>query len=195
MIKRVFDIFFSLIGLIFFFPVLFVISIILRFFSDEPVFFMQKRVGKNGELFKLIKFRTMITDCNHQSTISLKGDPRVTKIGKVLRRFKLDEMPSLYNVLIGEMSFVGPRPDVSGYADMLVGEQRKILEIKPGITGPASLKYAKEEYLLSKQKNPKLFNDKVIYHDKIRINLEYYYNNNFWIDIKIIFATVIRIIS
>ena len=126
------------------------------------------------------------------STISVKGDIRITKIGAVLRRYKLDELPELWNVLVGDMSLVGPRPDVSGYADKLNGEDRKILKLRPGITGPASLKFANEEELLSKQGSPEKYNDEIIYPEKVRINLDYYYNHNLWIDIKIIFATIFR---
>jgi lipopolysaccharide/colanic/teichoic acid biosynthesis glycosyltransferase len=126
------------------------------------------------------------------SFISVKGDIRITKIGSFLRKYKLDELPELFNVVIGDMSLVGPRPDVSGYADRLVGPDREILKLRPGITGLASLKYSKEEEILSKKKNPKLYNDEVIYPDKIRLNLDYCMNQSIWLDIKIIFATIFR---
>ena len=126
------------------------------------------------------------------STISVKGDIRITKIGAVLRRYKLDELPELWNVLVGDMSLVGPRPDVAGYADKLEGEDRNILKLRPGITGLASLKFANEEAFLSKQYDPEKFNDEIIYPEKVRLNLDYYYNHNLWIDIKIIFATIFR---
>ena len=120
------------------------------------------------------------------------GDNRVTKVGVFLRRYKLDELPELINVLIGDMSFVGPRPDVPGYADKLVGDDKDILKLRPGITGLASLRYSNEEEILAKQENPKAYNDEVIYPDKVKINLEYYNNQSIWLDIKIIFATIFR---
>jgi lipopolysaccharide/colanic/teichoic acid biosynthesis glycosyltransferase len=127
------------------------------------------------------------------STISVKGDLRITKFGAFLRKYKIDELPELFNVLRGDMSIVGPRPDVSGYADKLEGEDVLILELRPGITGPASLKYANEEDTLALQEDPVKYNDDVIYPDKVKLNLDYYHNNNLWIDIKIIFATIFRI--
>ena len=115
-------------------------------------------------------------------------------LGRILREYKLDELPELLNVLFGHMSFVGPRPDVPGYADCLQGEERKILMLRPGITGPASLKYSNEEEILAQQDNPREYNDQVIYPDKVKINLQYYYRNNIIIDIKIIFATIFKIL-
>ncbi len=130
---------------------------------------------------------------NHSgSTISVKGENRITPLGEKLRRYKIDELPALWNVLVGDMSFVGPRPDVPGYADELKGEERLILKLKPGITGPASLKYSNEEEILAAQKNPIKYNDEVIFPDKVRINLNYYHNRNFLGDMKIIFATLFR---
>lgn len=124
-------------------------------------------------------------------TISVEGDSRITPLGKILRKTKLDELPELWNVLKGDMSFVGPRPDVPGYADKLDGEYRKILELRPGITGPASLKYRKEEQLLAMVKNPKQYNDEVIFPDKVRINLYYAHHPSFYTDLKIIFCTIL----
>ena len=135
----------------------------------------------------------MIINQQDTSNVSVKGDLRITKIGTFLRKYKLDELPELWNVLRGDMSLVGPRPDVSGYADKLKGEDRNILKLRPGITGPASLKFTNEEELLSKQGSPEKYNDEIIYPEKVRINLDYYYNHNLWIDIKIIFATTFRI--
>ncbi len=190
--KRIFDIIASSFGLFFLFPVFILLSIVIKLASEGTVFFIQERVGKDGEIFKMIKFRSMQMNQKSRSTISVKGDMRVTKVGSFLRRYKLDELPELWNVLVGDMSLVGPRPDVPGYADFLRGEDRNILKLKPGITGPASLKYANEEEILARQENPKEYNDKVIYPDKVRINLDYYYQSNLWIDIKIIFATIFR---
>lgn len=158
---------------------------------DGSVFFIQKRVGKNGKLFNLIKFRTMIAN-NKGSSISIAGESRITSFGAKLRKYKFDELPGLWNVFIGHMSFVGPRPDVPGYADKLSGEDRKILYLRPGITGIASLKYSNEEELLAKENDPVKYNNDVIYPDKVRINLQYYYNHSFFGDIKIILKTIFR---
>ena len=125
-------------------------------------------------------------------SITVENDDRITAIGKLLRRWKLDETPTMWNVLKGDMSFVGPRPDVPGYADKLVGESRRVLEMRPGITGPATLKYSNEEKLLAGVDNPKKYNDEVIFSDKVQINLEYMDNWSFWMDIKIIFKTIFR---
>ena len=190
--KRVFDFLVSLMGLFLFTPLLVLLSLLIKFTSKGTIFFIQERVGENGVFFKMIKFRSMQMIQDSDSTISVKGDMRVTKVGSFLRRYKLDELPELWNVLVGDMSLVGPRPDVPGYADFLIGENRNILKLKPGITGPASLKYANEEEILAKQENPKEYNDEIIYPDKVRINLDYYYQYNLWIDIKIIFATIFR---
>ena len=191
--KRLFDFITSLIGLIVLVPIFIIVSLLVKISSVGPVFFVQKRIGKNGKLFQMIKFRSMNVIQSSNSTISFKGDVRITKVGAFLRKFKLDELPELWNVLKGDMSLVGPRPDVCGYADNLIGEDRKILELRPGITGVASLKYYNEEDVLATQNNPLKFNDEVIYPDKVRLNLDYYYNNNLWIDIKIIFATIFRV--
>lgn len=190
--KRVFDFICSIIGLIVFFPMFILISILISLDSKGPVLFKQKRVGKNGGLFTLIKFRSMVINHQDNNTISVKGDPRITKIGIFLRKYKLDELPELWNVVKGDMSLVGPRPDISGYADKLVGQDRNILKLRPGITGEATLKYANEEEILAKQENPKKYNDEIIFPDKIKINLEYYNHQSLWLDIKIIFATIFR---
>ena len=182
----------SLIGIIVLSPIFIILSILVKMYSEGSVFFVQDRIGKNGKIFQMIKFRSMTVIQSSNSTISIKGDIRITKIGVFLRKYKLDELPELWNVLKGDMSLVGPRPDVCGYADNLTGLDRKILELRPGITGVASLKYYNEEDVLAAQDNPLKFNDEVIYPDKVRLNLDYYYNNNLWIDIKIIFATVFR---
>jgi lipopolysaccharide/colanic/teichoic acid biosynthesis glycosyltransferase len=155
-----------------------------------PVFFTQKRVGQHGKLFTMIKLRTMTV--NHGgSSISVKGESRITPLGAVMRKYKLDELPGLWNVLKGDMSFVGPRPDVPGYADQLEGEDRKILLLKPGITGPASMKYSNEEEILADQDDPVKYNNEVIYPDKVRINLEYLKNQSFILDLKIIIYTIL----
>jgi len=192
MLKRLFDFMSSLIGLVLLFPLMLIISILIKLDSIGPVFFKQKRVGKDGKLFTMIKFRSMSVVQESNSTVSVKGDARITKIGAFLRKFKLDELPELWNVLIGQMSLVGPRPDVEGFADELKGDDRLILELRPGITGPASLKYANEEELLSQKSNPEKYNKEVIFPDKVRINLDYYRKQNLILDLKIIFATIFR---
>jgi lipopolysaccharide/colanic/teichoic acid biosynthesis glycosyltransferase len=190
--KRLFDFTVALIGLIVLFPVFVVVSILVKISSEGSVFFMQPRIGRCGRVFKMIKFRSMKVIQSSDSTISVKGDLRITKFGSFLRKYKIDELPELFNVLRGDMSIVGPRPDVSGYADKLEGEDVLILELRPGITGPASLKYSNEEDILALQEDPVRYNDEAIYPDKVKLNLDYYYNNNLWVDIKIIFATIFR---
>jgi lipopolysaccharide/colanic/teichoic acid biosynthesis glycosyltransferase len=192
--KRFFDLFVSIIVIIVLSPLFILIALLIKLTSKGPIFFFQKRVGKSAKLFDIIKFRSMI-EGNYIDTISIAGDSRITRLGSILRKYKLDELPELWNVVLGDMSLVGPRPDVPGYADKLAGENRKILKLRPGITGPASIKYSDEEYILSKQENPVRYNNEVLYPDKVKINLDYYYNNNIWIDIKIIFATIFKIIS
>ena len=190
--KLVFDYFFAIVCLFILSPLFIIISVIIKLTSKGPIFYIQERVGRNGEIFNIVKFRSMRTAHGDNNTITIGGDIRVTKFGKVIRRFKLDELPELVNILKGEMSFVGPRPDLPGYADKLRGEGKKILTLKPGITSKASLKYANEEEILAKQDNPIKYNNEVIYPDKVKLNLDYYYNHNLWIDIKLIFATVFR---
>jgi len=192
MIKRVFDFSLALFGLLFFSPLLLVFAVLIKLTSKGPVFFIQERVGRNRIFFRMIKFRSMFVAQDSSSSISVKGDIRITKLGAVLRKYKVDELPELVNVLLGDMSLVGPRPDVPGYADQLEGEQMKILSLRPGITGVASLKYANEEAILAEQEDPVKYNNDIIYPDKVRLNLDYYYNNNLWVDIKIIFATIFR---
>lgn len=154
-----------------------------------PAIFTQKRIGRDGKLFTMYKFRSM-TVGHGGSSVSVAGESRITPLGAKLRKYKLDELPELWNVLIGDMSFVGPRPDVPGYADKLEGEDRLILKLRPGITGPASLKYKNEEEILAKVDNPQKYNDEVIYPDKVKINLEYYYHHSLMGDIKLIIQTV-----
>lgn len=190
MIKYLFDRVAALLGLLVLWPVLLVVGILVRLkMPGGPVLFSQKRVGQYGKIFTIYKFRTM--SVRHDGgSVSVAGQSRITPLGKVLRRWKIDELPELWNVLKGDMSFVGPRPDVRGYADKLQGEERCILRLRPGITGMATLKYRNEEELLASVPNPQAYNDKVIYPDKVRINLDYYYNHSFWGDIRIIFKTI-----
>lgn len=190
--KRLFDFVASLFGLIILSPIFLLISLIIKITSKGPILFRQKRVGKNGEIFTLVKFRSMKIVQQTTTTVSVKGDKRITTVGAFLRRFKLDELPELWNVLVGEMSLVGPRPDVPGFADLLEENDRLVLKLRPGITGPASLKYANEEEMLAKVEHPEQYNKEVIFPDKVRINLDYYHRQNIWLDLKIIFATIFR---
>ena len=190
-IKYIFDRLVALIGLLFLWPLLIILAILIKVkMPGGPAFFTQKRVGQHGRLFTMHKFRSM--EVSHDdSSISVAGEARITSFGATLRKYKLDELPELWDVLIGNMSFVGPRPDVPGYADMLTGDDRRMLELRPGITGPASLKYRDEEELLAKVDNPIEYNDKVIFPDKVRINLYYLDHYSFWKDIQMIIYTVL----
>lgn len=191
MMKFLFDRLASFFGLLIIWPVLIIVAILIKIkMPGGPVFFTQKRVGRNGKLFTMYKFRSM-TVSHSGSSISVAGESRITPFGAKLRKYKIDELPELWNVLIGDMSFVGPRPDVPGYADMLKGEDRDILKLRPGITGPASLKYRNEEELLSHVDDPIKYNNEVIFPDKVRINLYYLHNYSFWTDIKLILCTVL----
>ncbi len=192
MLKRTFDIVLSIFSIFLLFPFFLVVSFLIVIDSGFPIFFLQKRIGRGAKEFNIIKFRTMKTN-NENITITVSDDSRITRIGKYLRKTKIDELPEILNVLFGQMSFVGPRPDVKGYADKLKGANRKILALRPGITGPASLKYYNEEYILSQKSNPKKYNDEVIFPDKVKINMDYFHNRSFFLDLKIIFATIFRI--
>ena len=204
-LKFIFDRLVALIGLPILWPVLVVVAIMVKVkMPGGPAFFVQKRVGKGGKLFNCHKFRSM-TVKHSGSSVSVAGDSRITPFGATLRHYKLDELPGLWDVLIGNMSFVGPRPDVPGYADKLEGDDRDVLKLRPGITGPATLKYRLEdemisEYVAKKQKEGDTrpaqeiaveYNDNVIYPDKVRLNCYYYRHYSFIKDIQMIFATVL----
>lgn len=203
--KWIFDRVVALCGILFLWPVLFLVAIMIKEkMPGGPVLFVQKRVGKDGKLFNCHKFRTMTVNHNG-STVSVAGDSRITPFGAKLRHYKIDELPELWDVLIGNMSFVGPRPDVPGYADQLQGEDRVVLKLRPGITGPATLKYRLEDemianYVAERQATGDTrdsqviaveYNDTVIYPDKVRLNKYYYEHYSFWKDIEMIFATVL----
>lgn len=218
-VKYLFDRIVAFLGLICFSPVFVVVAILIKKQMPGPVLFVQQRVGKNGKVFNCHKFRTMTV--NHGgSSISVAGESRITPLGAKLRQYKIDELPGLWDVFIGKMSFVGPRPDVPGYADKLQGKDRDILNLRPGITGPASLKYRDEEYMIAsfvehilhgKELSPEIpvpielpdftgqsaeaiakwYNDNVIYPDKVRLNYYYYHNYSFIQDIQMIFATIL----
>lgn len=217
MSKWIFDRVMALIGLLLLWPVLIVVAILIKVkMPGGPAIFKQKRVGLHGDLFTMYKFRSM-TVSHGGSSVSVAGEARITPLGAKLRKYKLDELPELWNVFIGDMSFVGPRPDVPGYADNLVGEDRLVLELRPGITGPATLKYRDEENMIAdflhqvrseelgvRSEYPAVefssmsdeeialwYNDYVIYPDKVKINLEYYRNQSLSLDIKYILETVL----
>lgn len=190
-LKYIFDRTVSFVGLLLLWPVLIVVAVLIKIKMPEgPAFFTQKRVGRDGRLFTMYKFRSM-TVGHGGSSVSVAGESRITPLGAKLRKYKLDELPELWNVLIGDMSFVGPRPDVPGYADALTGEDREVLKLRPGITGPASLKYRDEEEILAGVEDPQKYNDEVIFPDKVRINRYYLHHYSFWMDIRMIFATVL----
>ncbi len=216
-LKWLFDRIFSFMGLLFLWPVLLIVAILVKVkMPGGPTFFVQKRVGRDGKFFDCHKFRTMIPVHNNEgkeakkgdkewSSVSVAGDSRITPLGAKLRHYKLDELPGLWDVLIGNMSFVGPRPDVPGYADKLEGEDRDVLKLRPGITGPATLKYRLEDEMISDYVSKKQaagdtrsmqdiaveYNDNVIYPDKVRINCYYYRHYSFMKDIQMIFCTVL----
>ncbi len=199
LLKILFDRFMSLVGLVLLSPLLAVVAVLIKMKMPGPVMFCQKRVGQYGRIFTVYKFRSMTvkedavtaSKDSEATSIASAEQNRITPLGEKLRRFKLDELPELWNVLKGDMSFVGPRPDVPGYADQLQGEDREILRLKPGITGPASLKYRNEEEVLSSVDNPVQYNDEIIYPDKIRLNLYYLQHYSFIKDIQMIICTVL----
>lgn len=188
--KRVFDIVLSLVALVLLLPIIFFCIMLVRISTGEPGLFKQKRIGRRAREFTIYKIRTMRTDSRFLSTVTVENDPRITTIGSFLRKTKVDEFPQLWNVLIGEMSFVGPRPDVRGFADKLEGSDLKILELRPGITGPATIKYRGEENILGSVENPDIFSSQVLYPDKVKLNLDYISNWSLMTDIKLILITL-----
>jgi len=189
-IKWLFDRIVSLLGLICLSPILVIVAIMIYLkMPGGPIIFKQRRVGLKGKLFTMYKFRSMVNGGNW-SSVSVAGESRITPLGAKLRHYKIDELPELWNVFIGDMSFVGPRPDVPGYADNLKGDDRCMLLLRPGITGPASLKYRDEDILLAQQSNPHKYNDEIIYPDKVRLNCYYFHHYSFFKDIQMIFCTV-----
>jgi lipopolysaccharide/colanic/teichoic acid biosynthesis glycosyltransferase len=189
--KRVFDFLVSLVGLVVLSPLLLVIMVMIKREMYGPVFYRQIRTGRYGKRFTIYKFRSMRID-HDGNTTSVKGESRITHLGARLRKYKLDELPELWNVLIGDMSLVGPRPDVPEFTDRLTGDEKLILELRPGITGPASLKYADEEEMLASVPDPLKFTNEVIWPDKVRINLQYYRTRTFIGDFLIILKTIFR---
>jgi len=189
--KRIFDITASISGLLILTPLLLLIAVLIKIKMNGPVIFSQERMGRFGKLFTIYKFRTMVL-AHNGSMVSVRGESRITPLGKVLRKYKLDELPELWNVVKGDMSFVGPRPDMPYLYENLNKEEKKILELRPGITGPASLRYSNEEELLAGVEDPERYSVKVLWPDKVRLNLEYYYKRSLFSDIRIIFKTVFR---
>ncbi|MCR5645820.1 MAG: sugar transferase [Bacteroidales bacterium] len=205
LVKFIFDRFMAVVGLLVLMLPMAIIALLIKVtMPGGPVVFRQTRVGKDGKLFKIHKFRTM-TNEKEVSHIAYPNRARVTPLGAWLRRHKLDELPELWDVLVGHMSFVGPRPDVPGYADQLQGDDRVVLKMRPGITGPATLKYRDEEHIIeayvkqakadgdprSEDEIAQWYNDEVIYPDKVRINVDYYHHYSFFKDIKIILQTIV----
>lgn len=192
-VKRLFDVTASFMGLLFLWPILLICIVVARYQTGASGIFAQERVGQYGKLFTVYKIRTMDprrTDFKGQETITLENDPRITSGGRLMRRYKLDELPQLWNVLVGRMSLVGPRPDVRGYMDKLENGDRLILSLRPGITGPSSIKYRNEERLLARQSNPRWYNDNVIFPDKVRLNRIYLEKYSIWRDISYILVTL-----
>ncbi len=189
LLKRIFDIIASFLGLLVLFPFLLIAGLLVKFSSKGPVLFRQERAGRHGKPFAIYKFRTMIVD-HGGSSISVKGEKRITPVGAILRKLKIDELPELWNILIGDMSFVGPRPDMPDYAARLKGEQKDILSVRPGLTSPASIKYAREEEILSKVYDPQKYFDEVIWPDKTRMNLAYVRERSFLGDVNLIIRTI-----
>ena len=190
--KRCFDILFAFFGIIFFFGIILICWVIASIDCRKNGFFIQKRIGMNGKIFKIIKIRTMRENLSISTTITTINDPRITRIGKFFRKTKIDELPQLWNVLVGEMSFVGPRPDVPGYADKLEGKNKQILLMRPGITGPAQLFFKKEESILAQHKDAKVYNDEVIWPKKVKMNLDYVINYSFLKDFHYIWKTLVK---
>ena len=192
-IKRLFDILASGIGIIILSPVLLIIALRIKTGSDGPVFFKQVRVGKDGKEFEILKFRTMVVDAEKMGRqITVGADNRITKVGGFLRKYKLDELPQLFNVFKGDMSLVGPRPEVPRYVKLYTEEQRKVLNVKPGITDLASIRYRDENELLGQAENPDEFYINTIMPDKLALNLEYINKRNVFYDIYIIIETIIK---
>lgn len=193
MIKFLFDRLASLVGLLLLWPIFLIVAILIKVKMPGPVLFVQERVGKDGKLFKVHKFRSMRVRREDEAFtgVAAAETSRITPLGEKLRKYKLDELPELWDVFIGKMSFVGPRPDVPGYADKLEGDNRVILKLRPGITGPGSLKYRNEEEILAQVEDPVKYNDEVIWPDKVRLNKYYYYHYSFVKDIEMIFATIL----
>ncbi|MEE2001483.1 sugar transferase [Alkalimonas sp. MEB108] len=190
-IKRSLDLLLALLGLLLLGWLLLLCWLIASIETRSNGMFAQQRIGRFGRPFRVYKIKTMFDASSERSSITAQCQQAITRSGRLFRRLKLDELPQLWNVLWGQMSFVGPRPDVPGYADCLKGEERLILQLRPGITGPASIKYCNEEALLAAASDAKAFNDGVIWPDKVRINLAYYHHYSVWRDLGYLLATLV----
>ena len=194
--KRLFDIFLSGFGLILLSPLFLVIAIWIKLDSRGPIFYRQVRVGRNNTEFRIFKFRSMRIGSDKGSLVTIGGrDPRITRSGYFIRKFKIDELPQLINVFIGDMSLVGPRPEVRHYVNYWTPEQMHVLDVRPGITDPASIKFRNENELLAKADDPEKYYIEVIMQEKIRLYLDYVEKSSFWYDIKLIFQTFKVIIT
>ena len=194
--KRLFDIVASACGLILLSPLFFIVSVWIKLDSPGPVFYRQVRVGRYNKDFKIFKFRTMRVGADKGSLVTIGGrDPRVTRIGYYLRKFKIDEVPQLINVFIGDMSLVGPRPEVRHYVNYWTSEQLHVLDVRPGITDPASIKFRNENELMESAEDPESFYINVIMQEKLKLYLEYVHNASFWYDIKLIFKTIYTVVK
>lgn len=192
--KRAVDLFIAGFGVVLLLPAFLLAAILSRLIGKGPLLYSQQRVGLHGKIFRVYKFRTMVVNGDKLgSTVTVKNDPRITRLGKYLRWSKMDELPQLFNVLKGDMSLVGPRPDVPGFADQLRGEDRIILTVRPGITGPATLKYRNEEELLAQQADPVKYNAEVLFPDKVRLNRQYVETMSLWGDIRYLVKTIFRV--
>lgn len=187
--RRLFDFSGSLLGLLFFGWLILIAAFIARLDTGLSGFFIQKRIGKAGKVIRVYKIRSMKAVPGFDTSVTTDNDPRISRTGKILRKSKIDELPQLWNVLKGDMSFVGPRPDVPGFADKLEGNDRQLLKVRPGITGPATILFKNEEEILANQKDPEKYNREVIWPEKVRINLEYFRDYSFRKDVKIIWNT------
>ena len=192
-VKRIFDFLLSLFGIIILSPIFIIVSIAIKLDSKGSILFLQKRVGRYGKEFNIYKFRTMVTDAEKLGKqITVGKDNRITRVGAFLRKFKIDELPQLFNVLKGDMSLVGPRPEVPKYVALYNEEQRKVLDVRPGITDMASLRYKDENDILGKVDNPEEYYINVIMKDKLNLNLEYIEKSNVFFDIYLIIKTIIK---
>ncbi|SDO62964.1 Sugar transferase involved in LPS biosynthesis (colanic, teichoic acid) [Halomonas shengliensis] len=189
--KRAFDVVVSAVGLTLSGWLILLAWVAASLDTRSNGFFTQRRVGKDGRLFTVVKIKTMRPSRELTTTVTRSGDPRITPLGRFFRRTKIDELPQLWNVLVGDMSFVGPRPDVPGFADTLEGEERLLLTIRPGITGPATLKYRDEEAMLAAADDPEAYNREVIWPDKVRLNLDYIRDWRLTDDLRYIWRTVV----
>ncbi|MGZ3722078.1 MAG: sugar transferase [Bdellovibrionales bacterium] len=195
MSKRATDIVLSFLGLVILSPLLLVIAVLIKVYDGAAVFFIQNRIGRGGEPFRMYKFRTMVMNADKGAALTIGQDSRITPVGKFLRRYKIDELPQLWNVLVGEMSLVGPRPEIARFVDCYSPEQREVLKLKPGITDPASFAFFDESELLSRKADPERFYKEQLMGEKIRINLDYAAKAGFLTDLILIFATVGRMVG